>query len=104
MSAQTYERWSILSPFSSLEPFLQVWLFWSVSSRFWVDSGADDNMFHKSCESTFYSFMPNSFHFALRSMSAGRCAQTYEKFSNLSGFSHLDPFPQFFGQVEESLI
>ena len=46
--------------------------------------------------------MPNAFHFALRSISAWRCAQTYEECSNLIVFSRLDFSLQFFGQAEES--
>ena len=39
------------------------------------------------CETMLYSCVPNGFYFALRSMSTGRSAQTYEQCSNLSIFS-----------------
>ena len=35
---------------------------------------------------------------------AGRSAQTYEKLSFFSIFSHLDPFPQAFGQVKKWIM
>ena len=48
--------------------------------------------------------MLSCLYFALRPMSVGRCAQTYEEGSNLSVFRDLRLFLQFFGQVKEWVI
>ena len=45
--------------------------------------------------------MPNTFSFLLALM---KSAQTWEKWSIISIFCHLCPFPQVFGQVKEWLI
>ena len=52
----------------------------------------------------FYSCVPHGFYFALRLMSTGRSAQTYEGCSNLIIFSRFSLFPQDFWQVKERLI
>ena len=60
---------------------------WLISSKFWVNLGADHTVFHKNYDRMFYNCISSGFYYALKSRSTERSAQTYEECSNLTIFS-----------------
>ena len=71
---------------------LQLWL---ISSGSWVGPGTNHTVLHKNQENMFYISVPNYFSLLLGLKSAGRSAQTLEKWSILDIFILL---PRFLGR------